>query len=116
MAVDGPCRCDLGEDFEVAGLSTRICQHSRRIELVEIKTKLYALLTTFDKRLTYDEIFSLPLNEAAEFYTRTLMGRDYALMNDQEKWIMTANFMRQYQIVVQVSMLEALERLYDEKE
>ena len=116
MAIDGPCRCSLGEDFQIAGISARLCQHSRRIEIVETKTKLYNLLNSFDKRLSYDEIFSLPINEAAEFYMRTLLGRDHALMNEQEKWIMTANFMRQYQIIVQISMLEAIERLFDGKD
>ena len=111
MTTPSECRCNQPEIMGHAGHILALCHHSTHPDVMDSLGKLYDIMNTFDRRLEIEQLLTRPANEAIEYYMRTLMGSDYAMLNQTERDILTVEFLRQYCIALQIMLRENLNNI-----
>ena len=114
MSTQPNCMCDVKERMAPAGEAATLCHHSRRAEIVNIRTKLYTIMADLDKDIDLGDLLTRPVTEAVAYYMQKTLGADHAMVNQRELGIMRAAFLRHYSMAIQALMTQVLEEVAPE--
>lgn len=105
------CECPLGPEFEAAGVTGRLCHHSSLQSLLAAKAALDPLCEKIANSVDPATLFTMPPNKGIEYYIKQFAQEHAKAINVFQQAILTANFFRDYAILIHYAQVETLLQL-----
>ena len=108
MTNETKCECPLGLEYEAAGPVARLCHHSSLEAINTAMNNIKDLVDKFDANIDLRKLYTMPPNEGINYYISVITNGDTRNISLLERAIYTSAFMRDYMILIQMSMLQTL--------
>ena len=105
------CECPLGQETAAAGIAGVICHHSSLQRILEAKAALQPICDRILRSVDLATLFTMPPKDGIEYYIERIAKEHAKALNIYQRAILTANFFRDYAILIQYAEVKTLEDL-----
>lgn len=105
------CQCNVPPEYRSAGEYALLCHHSSLQSILETKEALRPLCENILQVMELDTLFKMPPRDGIEYYIERIAKENVKYLNLHQRAILTAEYFRDYSILIQFAGVHTLEDL-----